>query len=128
SVSGTTVDGTPEEFSIYTDGSKTDVGVGCAFVVYEGNEEIHCEKYKLPSYCTVFQADHLAIKLALEFAEMYGLEGTFRLYSDSLSGLMALRDLNSTTELVRNIHDILNKRTPVGIISFSTSGSSSGSS
>ena len=70
--------------------------------------EIHSETYKLPDYSSVFQAELLAIKKALQYAEGSCTGKIIRLYSDSRSGLTALQDADSRTELVIEIQDILN--------------------
>ena len=44
------------EYTIYTDGSKRNEGVGEGFVVYYKNKRIHTESFSLPSHATVFQA------------------------------------------------------------------------
>lgn len=92
---------------IFTDGSKMESGVGCAFVVYESGVEIHQEAYQLPRYCSVFQAELLAILKALLWVQSLGLVGVVELYSDSLSSLQALMDSDSLTQLVQAIHDVL---------------------
>ena len=66
------------------------------------------ETCKLPDYGSVFQAELLAIKKALQYAESSCTEKIIRLYSDSRSGLAALQDAYSRTELVIEIQDILN--------------------
>ena len=44
----------PTDFCIYTDGSKSDDGVGSAFVVFEQSIELHHRIYSLPDNCSVF--------------------------------------------------------------------------
>ena len=53
------------EYSIYTDGSKTENGVGSGFVVYHKNERIQMESFSLPTTTTVFQAEVAAIYEAM---------------------------------------------------------------
>ena len=47
----------PSEYNIYTDGSKTDNGVGAGFVVYHKRDRIHTASISLPDTTTVFQAE-----------------------------------------------------------------------
>ena len=45
------------ETTIYTDGSKTNHGVGAGFVIYHKNRRIHAESIHIPDTSTVFQAE-----------------------------------------------------------------------
>ena len=56
------------QIRIYTDGSNTDEHVGCGFVIYRGTTEISSSSIRLPEFCTVYQAEVMAIKLASEEA------------------------------------------------------------
>ena len=49
------------QFSLYTDSSKTDNGVGAGFAIYRNKKEIMAESHRLEDYCTVFQAEVFAI-------------------------------------------------------------------
>ena len=53
------------ETTIYTDGSKTDHGVGAGFVIYHKNRRIHAESIHMSDTSTVFQAEIEAIGLSL---------------------------------------------------------------
>ena len=55
----------PSEFTIYTDGSKTDNGTGAGFVIYNKRDRIHTESISLPDTTTVFQAEVTAIYKAM---------------------------------------------------------------
>ena len=66
-------DGNPKhiqkaETTIYTDGSKTDHGVGAGFVIYHKNKRIHAESIHMPDTSTVFQAEIEAISHACQYA------------------------------------------------------------
>ena len=66
-------DGNPKhiqkaETTIYTDGSKTDQGVGTGFVIYHKNKRIHAESIHMPDTSTVFQAEIEAIGHACQYA------------------------------------------------------------
>ena len=56
------------ETTIYTDGSKTDHGVGAGFVIYHKNRRIHTESIHMPDTSTVFQAEIEAISHACQYA------------------------------------------------------------
>ena len=45
------------ETTIYTDGSKTDYGVGVGFGIYHKNKRVHAESINMPDTSTVFQAE-----------------------------------------------------------------------
>ena len=53
-------------FNIFTDGSKTPDGAGAGIFFTELNLR---QSYKLPSHCTIFQAEVLAVWHAVELAE-----------------------------------------------------------
>ena len=55
------------ETTIYTDGSKTDQGVGAGFVIYHKNRRIHAESIHMPDTSTVFQAEIEAISHACQY-------------------------------------------------------------
>ena len=96
-----------ESINIFTDGSKSDNGVGSAFVAFHRGTLFHRQMFKLPNHCTVFQAELLAIHEALLFARSISQGRTVRIYSDSLSSLMAINDRNSKSELVLLIQDTI---------------------
>ena len=53
------------ETTIYTDGSKTDSGVGAGFVIY--HKRIHTESIHMPDTSTVFQAEIEPISHACQY-------------------------------------------------------------
>ncbi|KAH8309978.1 hypothetical protein KR059_008986, partial [Drosophila kikkawai] len=55
-----------QHLNIYTDGSKMEGGVGVG--IYCSDHEMRLS-YKLPSYCSIFQAEVFAIRKAAEFAQ-----------------------------------------------------------
>ena len=84
------------QITVYTDGSKTDYGVGCGFVVYKGNKIIAEDCIPLNKECTVYQAELVAIKNAAIF--LTGKATDWRIkyvkfLSDSLSSLQTLDSL-----------------------------------
>ncbi|XP_026467845.1 uncharacterized protein LOC113371431 [Ctenocephalides felis] len=71
---------------IYTDGSKTDDGVGCA--VYIPSQDIQLQ-IKLPDWASIFTAELTAINSALDLIKEHNLKKAIIL-SDSMSSLHAL--------------------------------------
>jgi ribonuclease HI len=87
-----------QDIRIFTDGSKIEDQVGASLSIWNKEVEIKCQKLKLPSYCTVYQAELLAICKATEhIAQSRG--GTFGIYSDSRSALETLVKNNSSHPL-----------------------------
>ncbi|GBL98946.1 hypothetical protein AVEN_227470-1 [Araneus ventricosus] len=76
-------------FSVFTDGSKMNVRVGCAFVLYIGDNEIDSFTFHLSDNCSVFMAEVFAIHKAVGEIISRKLEYV-DLISDSRSALMAL--------------------------------------
>ena len=64
-------EGNEEEspLQIYTDGSKTEKGVGSAIAIYRSGKNIKTLQYKLNKNCTNNQAEQLAVLKALEYIE-----------------------------------------------------------
>ena len=58
---------TPSEITVYTDGSKTEYGVGSGYVVYYKGQRIQSHSSKLSDTTTVFQAEITAINEAAEY-------------------------------------------------------------
>lgn len=75
---------------VYTDGSKTDKGVGAAFCVMSENEVIASEQFKLDDKCSNNQAETYAILSAFRWLLKTGQAGPIDLVSDSQSVLLAL--------------------------------------
>ena len=70
---------------VYTDGSKTSDGVGCAFVA--GGDT---RSFSLPASASVFSAELTAIDKALCFIEVCD-EALHLILTDSMSNLLAIR-------------------------------------
>ncbi|XP_045777032.1 uncharacterized protein LOC123875323 [Maniola jurtina] len=79
------------DFNIYTDGSKIEGKVGAALSIWSDAAETKALKLALPSYCTVYQAELLAICRAARMAAA-NLAGSVGIYSDSLSALQTLQN------------------------------------
>lgn len=89
------------QHSIYTDGSKMEGQTGCAFVVYSGNRKGDHRQYRLQNFCSVFQAELLAIKEAVTWCAESGASAI--IYSDSQSALDAITDWTNRNQLVVDI-------------------------
>ena len=79
--------------TFFTDGSKTDAGVGSGFVSFHNNHRLGNLHVKLDARATVFQAEVLAITKAAEYiASHWGLfEGKhITLHTDSAAALRAI--------------------------------------
>nr|CAI5855984.1 unnamed protein product [Callosobruchus analis] len=72
---------------IYTDGSKSDAGVGAAVYVHNNGISI---KYKMNPVCSIFTAELTAIELALDWASKTTQYKQYAILSDSLSSILAL--------------------------------------
>lgn len=89
---------------IFTDGSKHNDKVGAAYVIIRPNSKIYItKKFKLHDLCSVFQAELLAIRNALEWIIANKPTKTF-IFSDCKSGLTELENPNTTNELAVEIH------------------------
>ncbi|VEN48168.1 unnamed protein product [Callosobruchus maculatus] len=75
----------PNTTTIFTDGSKTDSGVGCAFVV---NGSAH--SWSLPKISSSYTAEQYAIWQALHYCCMTTTMQNFVIISDSLSAMTGL--------------------------------------
>ncbi|CAN0601091.1 unnamed protein product, partial [Ectocarpus sp. 12 AP-2014] len=95
-------------YSIYTDGSRSENGVGCAFVVYFQECEIYNQVFQLPEYSSVFQSELMALSKALEFVAANTSINPVHLFTDSQSSLMAIEDPLNGMPLVVGIQTTLN--------------------
>ena len=83
--------------AIYTDGSKTEDGVGSAFV--HGGVS---NAFRLPSAASIFTAEAVAIFEALEYIKSQSLKSSL-IFSDSLSVLESIRQLNHKNPIVSQV-------------------------
>lgn len=98
------------DLTIYTDGSKNDKGTGCAFVMYEMDEEILNRKVKLSAHCSAYQAELMAIVEALNRTLIIKdrlVSWKILIRSDSLSALKAINNTQCVSPLVRRVHELL---------------------
>ena len=98
------------QVNIYTDGSKTTDHVGCGFVIYKGRYEISSNSVRLPDYCTVYQAEVMAIHLAaIEATEVLDDTDVYiKLFSDSQAALKSINKNIITSKAVVNAIKALN--------------------
>ncbi|XP_035233660.1 uncharacterized protein LOC118205484 [Stegodyphus dumicola] len=61
------------DFSIYTDGSKTNEGTGSAYCFLKGPSTVHTWNRRLDARYTVYQAELSAIKAAITYARRNGI-------------------------------------------------------
>ena len=83
---------------IYTDGSKVEDKVGCAYI--SGS---HHEKIRLPDGSSIFTAKSKAIDMALDYVMNNSLENKFVIFSDSLSVLKSLSHTSSKNPKIQNV-------------------------
>ncbi|GBM12398.1 hypothetical protein AVEN_160898-1 [Araneus ventricosus] len=81
-----------EPLAIFTDGSGIDDKIGVAFVAYYHGVEIHTHMARLPDYYSVFQAEVLGIKMALDFCATIQHIKDIHIYSYSRAALQSLAD------------------------------------
>ena len=108
----------PAQYNIYTDGSKTDSGVGSGFVVYKNNEEILAESHKLEDFCTVFQAEIFAIFEAIRallHSPLVSDVKFLKIFTDSSAALLALRKRKARSRVVFYTIKILNRLAEQGV-------------
>lgn len=107
-----------DQFNIYTDGSKSENGVGSAFAAFFDEHLLTTKKFKLYKLCSVFQAELLAINEATEWLlDLEYKNISITINTDSLSSVAAIKNLSNLNILVNSIHNnctalrVLNKVT-----------------
>ena len=92
-----------DSLHVYTDGSKTATGVGCAAVFPERTRTI-----KLPNEATIFSAELEAIRVTL--IESLNIRNrNFTIMTDSLSAIQAINDFNHQSPLVVKIQNSISE-------------------
>ncbi|XP_023216632.1 uncharacterized protein LOC111619173 [Centruroides sculpturatus] len=94
------------QLHIFTDGSKINDSIGCSFVVYNSNNhELYNQIFRLDNYCTVFQAELIAIKMCIHWVHANYINTTTHIYTDSLSAnsLINSTKLHPIAEDIRNL-------------------------
>ncbi|GBM78505.1 hypothetical protein AVEN_141602-1 [Araneus ventricosus] len=90
---------------IYTDESKTDEGICSAYCILENYGLIASWQGKLDHSNSLFQAEILAIKMAIEAAS--SLHRPIKIWTDSLSSLITIYNPKSHHSMVREIQILL---------------------
>ena len=98
----------PNYQQIYTDGSKTENGVGCAVVVDQ--QEF---TWRLSSLSSIYTAELFALWQALLICES-SHHSSFIIYSDSLSSIQSISNIYSQDPLLHLIFSTLYKITNLG--------------
>ncbi|KAL0858961.1 hypothetical protein ABMA27_010821 [Loxostege sticticalis] len=93
---------------IFTDGSKIEGKVGAALSLWKGETEIRNQKFCLSAYCTVYQAELLAICKATGVI-LKGREKSYGLYSDSMAALETIVNHGSLHPLAVETRENLRK-------------------
>ena len=95
----------------YTDGSRTDSGVGAGFLTTTNNSPhniINYSSFKLPDFCSVFQAEVTAIK-EVTTTLRHNRSKTIVIWTDSLSTLQALSSKLTRSKTVIHCHEALDE-------------------
>jgi len=86
---------------VYTDGSKSERGVGAAVVIFKDDKIIDTKKYKLDGCCSNKQAEQLAILKALEnIQDMDTNHKRVQICTDSQIALESLKNRKSHKQLI----------------------------
>jgi len=89
---------------IYTDGSKTEKGVGSGIAIYSYEQNIRSLQYKLHTKCTKNQAEQLAILKALEFIDnTQNTDKKATIYTDSRTTIDMLQNGKIHTNIIEDI-------------------------
>jgi ribonuclease HI len=89
---------------IFTDGSKSDLGVGAGIAIFRLGNHLKSLQYKLDKQCTNNQAEQLAILRALEYIENLQTDDkTPTIYTDSQMTLVSLKNTTNHTFLIEVI-------------------------
>jgi ribonuclease HI len=91
------------DLKCFTDGSKNHIGVGSGFCILRGDQIIKSSKFKLASYCSVFQAQLLAILQAIKYINSKFSSTTVIIFTGSQTAIKALQDSNSLTFLIQQV-------------------------
>ena len=102
---------------IYTDGSKLDGRVGAAFTIWKTDEELRYRKFGLADYCSVYQAELVAINKALQEVPKTVEKGySVCVASDSRSALDAISNPACLNPIVHEIQQSLTRLETEGTV------------
>jgi ribonuclease HI len=101
-----------DSITCFTDGSRTDTGCRVDYIITTNNNNNNnttiCEtSYKLPDYCTVFQAELTAIREACNYLANTSNKHII-VWTDSLSSIKAVTTLSIKSRTIRNCYEDLN--------------------
>ncbi|GBN18184.1 hypothetical protein AVEN_211464-1 [Araneus ventricosus] len=97
-----------ETTAIYTDGSKLENGVGAAFCLVENSTIVHSWSTELRLENTVFQAELLALKEAVQFALPLATK-TIKIFTDNKASILAVSNPKSSNKMARTVFSTLLK-------------------
>lgn len=92
--------------SIYTDGSKSDDGVGYAFIIFNVTKCICKKMFRLRLCNSIFQAEALAIYEALYWLFNNNFNSAI-LFTDSKSVTEALKNITPKSKIISNIQNLI---------------------
>ncbi|XP_013142173.1 PREDICTED: uncharacterized protein LOC106106173 [Papilio polytes] len=102
------------DVNIYTDGSKIEGKVGAALSVWNSAAEILCRKLKLGNFCTVYQAELLALHEATLYVVRSARFRSFGTHSDSRSALETVANGESLHPLAVKARENIRKGSEQG--------------
>ena len=92
---------TTHTLQVYTDGSKSETGLGTGIAVFENTNLIATQRFRLNGRCTNNQAEQLAILQALEYIQSWQDAGkTSTIFTDSRITLQLLTNHKRHTNLI----------------------------
>ena len=100
---------TSDIITCYTDGSDTDTGCGAGYIITTDNNNtiLHENSFRLPDFCTVFQAELTAIREACTYLATTTNKHII-IWTDSLSSIQAVSALSIRSKTTRECYDALN--------------------
>lgn len=104
------------EHNIFAAGVKTADGVGAAFSISRHNRIIEQKKYKLDRKCSSFQAELFAIYNAIKHINEMQIIDRITIKPQTKSVFTAMKDPNSTTQLVFQIYEQFFSADSIGIL------------
>jgi len=99
-----------QDIQIYTDGSKSELGVDAGISIFIQNELAHRSQYTLHNNCSNNEAEQLAIVKALEAIEKIHMKDTIQrcatVNTDSSITLQSLQNANNHNYLIEEIRKL----------------------